>query len=161
MQARSHFARIDWGHALLVLAFATITGLYLADSWDASTRVKNLILVLPASLLSFVLCVFVLVGICTGARPEPDDGSAGSADDAAPLVTRLKTPLTMLLFAGYIASLPYLGFDVGTAVFMAAMLLLDGVRNPLMLIGLPIVFALAVSVCFQWLLPYPMPMLLL
>lgn len=161
MPSRPFLARVDWGHVLLVLVLAAVTAFYLADSWEASARVRNLILVLPASILSFVLCAAVLARIFTGVEAAGVTSRPDVAGSAEPFVSRMKTPLTMALFAAYIASLPWLGFDVGTALFMTAMLLLDGVRNPILLVGLPLVFALAVTICFKWLLPYPMPLLLL
>ncbi|WP_226575752.1 tripartite tricarboxylate transporter TctB family protein [Acuticoccus sediminis] len=150
--------RPDWGHALLVLFFAGLTAFYLHDAWQASGRVRNLILILPASILSFILCAVVMVGIIRHRGSEPD---AAGPEPGAPFLERYKPAVTMAVFGLYVFSLPTLGFDGGTAVFMAAMLALDGVRNPLMLIGLPVAFAGAVTLMFDWLLPYPMPLLIL
>lgn len=166
----------DWGHVVLVLLFAGFTALYLVDAWQASSRLRNLILILPAAILAFGLCALVLIGILRdAARPRPaapakvpanapPDAPADAPAAPAPpetLLQRFRTGFTMALFALYILSIPYLGFDVGTALFVAANLLLDGERRPLVVIGIPVLFAVAATLCFRWLLPYPMPILLL
>ena len=89
------------------------------------------------------------------------------------LSLRAKTPLTrqnaepanawpaMLLFAAYVLSLNWLGFDVGTCLFTAAFLYQQGERRWLWLIGYAVAFALLVTVFFREMLPYPMPTLVI
>lgn len=160
---RSARAGADWGHVLLVLGFAALTVFYLHDAWQASSRVRNLILILPASIVALVLCVIVLVGIFREARtaaPEPQaEAPAGEARE--PFLVRYRTGAVMALFAAYILTLPWLGFDVGTAAFVAANLVLNGERRIVPLVVVPVVFAAAATLAFRWLLPYPMPILLL
>lgn len=169
MQTHQTSPRVDLGHLILVLFFVSITALYLFDAWQASSRLRNLILILPASILSLTLCVIVLVGIVSAParRRETAEADKSHQSDESERHTpetfavRFKTAFTMGLFALYILSLPYLGFDVGTALFAAANLILDGERRPLVLIGIPVLFAIVATLCFQWLLPYPMPILIL
>lgn len=169
MQTHQTSPRLDWGHLILVLFFASITGWYLFDAWQASSRVQNLILILPASLLSLALCAIVLVGIVSAPAKRSETGESGRSVQSDEherhppeiFAVRFKTALTMGIFAVYILSLPYLGFDIGTALFVVANLLLDGERRPLVLIGVPVLFAVAATICFGWLLPYPMPILLI
>lgn len=146
--------RIDRGHMALVAMFVGITAFYLFDAWQASSGVKNLILVLPAAVLTLILCGVVLAGIVRDAKREAAaEAGEGGGRDGAPV-------LLMGLFAAYILGLPWLGFDVGTALFMAASLLVDGERRPLVVVAVPVVFAGLVTALFAWLLPYPLPTLL-
>lgn len=153
-------SRADWGHLALILFFATVTIAYLADAWSASATVRNLVLVLPASVLSLVLCVIVAVGAFRGdGAAEPE--RAGEPEAPATLLERFKPALLMALFALYIATLPWLGFDVGSAVFVAVALLLDGERRLWLIAPVAIGFALVATMLFRWLLPYPMPVMVL
>lgn len=155
-------SRVDWGHLALILFFATVTVVYLADAWDASGSFRNLVLVLPASVLSLILCAIVAVGAFRSARTaEPEPASGDEAEAEAPLLERLKPALLMALFALYIATLPWLGFDVGSAVFVAAALMLDGERRLWLVAPVAVGFALVATLLFRWLLPYPMPLLVL
>lgn len=155
-------SRVDWGHLALILFFATVTVAYLADAWGASASFRNLVLVLPASVLSLVLCAIVAIAAFRGDRTTAPEATSGDEADAkAPLLDRLKPALLMALFALYIATLPWLGFDVGSAVFVAAALLLDGERRLWLIAPVAIGFALVATLLFRWLLPYPMPLMIL
>lgn len=154
----------DWGHLSLVLFFAGITIAYLADAWGASSSLRNLVLLVPVSLLSLVLCALVILDIFRGASPARQgpqetakDGEAGSTS----LVDRYRPAVLMALFALYILTLPWLGFDVGSAAFVAAALVLDGERRLWLIALVSITFALTTTMLFRWLLPYPMQTLVL
>ena len=64
------------------------------------------------------------------------------------------------LFVGYVLTLGWLGFDVGTAVFVAASLWVHGERRLQWALGYAISFSVIVSLLFSTMLPYPMPMLI-
>jgi hypothetical protein len=140
---------LDWGHLAVVALVATVTALYLYDSFHASPMTDNLILILPASVLALLLCVGIAIGILRRRSPEEDVPPLG------------RTPILMGLFALYIVTLPFLGFDVGSAVFVAAALLSDGERRPIQLLAIPICFAAIATWIFAALVPYPLPTLIL
>lgn len=149
--------RVDWGHMLLIAFFAVITIAYLTDAWMASPKVRNLVLVLPASILSLVLCVIVA---WSSFRSGADDDSTEAAESRSTF-DRFKPALLMALFALYVLTVPWLGFDVGSALFVAAALLLDGERRIVLLAAVSIIFSCVATLVFHWLLPYPMPLLLM
>lgn len=153
--------RLDWGHLTLVLFFAVITSAYLADAWSASGKFKNLVLVLPASVLSLILCLIVAWGVLRNGTDMINAPSIDGATPKATLLERFRPALLMALFALYVLTLPLLGFDVGSAAFVAAALLLDGERRLLIIVSVSIVFAFAATLIFGWLLPYPMPLLIM
>ena len=169
-----HRPRIDWGHLSLVLLFAGVTIAYLADAWAASSSLRNLVLLVPVSTLSLILCAFIVVdvvrGFGGGRQGVEGAGEEAQAARSGPtvktvhgrsLVERFKPVVLMALFALYILTLPWLGFDVGSAVFVAAALVLDGERRLWLTAAVSIGFALAATLLFRWLLPYPMPTLVL
>ena len=67
----------------------------------------------------------------------------------------------ILLFVGYVATLPWLGFDVGTFVFVALFLFLAGEQKWQWILGYSLTFAFSSALFFSNMLPYPMPLLLL
>jgi hypothetical protein len=171
----THFrSRLDWGHLSLVLFFAAVTVAYLVDAWAASSSLRNLVLLVPASALSLALCALIAVDVLRGsgkfqagaqdAGDETQAAGAGPVAEAIPsqsVVKRFKPVALMVLFALYILTLPWLGFDVGSAAFVAAALLLDGERRLWLIAPVSMAFALGATLLFRWLLPYPMPTLLL
>ena len=66
----------------------------------------------------------------------------------------------MGLFSAYVLTLNWLGFDVGTALFVGAFLWLQGERRLRWLVGYSLAFALVLTLFFSRMLPYPMPTLL-
>ena len=53
----------------------------------------------------------------------------------------------------------WLGFDVGTCLFIGAFLYMQGERRWLWLVAYAVAFAFVVTYFFQQMLPYPMPTL--
>ena len=66
----------------------------------------------------------------------------------------------MAILGGYILSMDWIGFDVATFLFIAALMFLQGERRIAWLAGFSLVFAFLVSIFFEYMIPYPMPMLL-
>ena len=134
---------------VVLFVLAGMAVLYCYDAVRASTHIYNLILVLPLTVLVLAICIAQFVtAIAAG---EPESGSVDSLGDAWPV---------MLLFALYVLSLNWLGFDIGTCLFTGAFLYVQGERRWPWLIGYSVAFAFIVTFFFQQMLPYPMPTLL-
>lgn len=133
---------------LVVLTLLVIV--YGVDSVRASTHVLNLIFVLPLTVIVLCLCLVQF------ARQVPK--MTKGAEETQP-VTGIFT--VVALFSAYVLSLNWLGFDVGTFIFLCAFLWLHGERRLRWLIGYSLSFALSMSLFFSMMLPYPMPMLIL
>ena len=123
---------------------------YFLDASNASAEVRNLILIAPVTFLVFLLCVVEFVRQLSDSSDVQLDQEPISS--VAPAI---------LLFATYVALLPWLGFDVGTFLFITTYLVFHGERRWPWALGYGVCFALAISVFFSAMLPYPMPMLLL
>lgn len=162
MTDRSAPRGIDWGHIALLVVLAGIAIWYLHDTWSASSRVRNLILVLPASVLALGLAAGIAGGVIIRGLQGRADPAVEAAESAATSTRERIYPLMLMgIFALYILSLPVTGFDVGSALFVMIALLADGERRPLFLIVYPAVFAAICTLLFRWLLPYPMTTLIL
>lgn len=135
---------------VVLLVLAGLVALYCVDAVRASTSIYNLIFVLPVTVIVLGLClVQFILGVPKTRQVEPPREPIG---DIAPVVA---------LFTAYILTLHWLGFDVGTSIFLAAFLRLHGERRWPWLLGYSIGFALLMSIFFSKMLPYPMPMLIL
>jgi putative tricarboxylic transport membrane protein len=133
---------------LLVLAGLVI--LYGLDAYSASSHVLNLILVLPVIAIVLVLCLVQFVIEIRDTEAEAP--ARESVADVAPVIG---------LFAAYVLTLQWLGFDIGTMLFVAAFLWYQGERRWYWLIGYSISLSFGLALFFSAMLPYPMPMLIL
>jgi putative tricarboxylic transport membrane protein len=134
----------------VLLVLASASALYCYDAIRGSTHIYNLILVLPLTVLVLGLCIAEFVVSIRTAEPEVE--RTESPRDIWPV---------MLLFAVYVVSLRWLGFDVGTCLFVGVFLYMQGERRWSWLIGYSIAFAFVVTYFFREMLPYPMPTLVI
>lgn len=132
---------------LLVLIFGFVLW-YLYDAYSASSRTENLILIAPIATIVMILCVVEFVR-------NFKDNNVGEKEEVK------KAIMGIIVFGAYIMSLEYLGFDVGTALFLAIYLILNGERKWHIIIIYSLLFAFLVSAFFAYMLPYPMPMSIL
>lgn len=115
---------VDLGDMALAIGIVAVSVWYLSDALRASQAFQNLILIVPLSIFIFILCALVLA---TAVAPESRERRPGSVLRRAP--AGFQTLGLMVLFALYVATLPVLGFDVGTALFCAGCVLVQGGRN--------------------------------
>jgi hypothetical protein len=135
---------------VVLLVLAGLAALYGFDAYDASSDVLNLILVLPVIILVLGLCLAQFVIEFRDRKAPPPVRE--SAVDVAPVIG---------LFAAYVLTLEWLGFDIGTLLFVAAFLWLQGERRWRWLFGYSISLGFGLALFFSAMLPYPMPMLIL
>ena len=135
---------------LVLLVLASLVGLYGIDAMRASRSLYNLIFVLPVTGLVLLLCLAQFVAGVPKIRTVAEEQEPVA--HVVPVVA---------LFAAYVLALHWIGFDVGTLLFLAVFLWLHGERRWPWLLGYSIGFASLVSIFFSKMLPYPMPMLIL
>ena len=140
----------------ILLALFLLTGGYLWDTWRASTHVYNLIFVLPLTVSILLLCLATFLKDLLKEPQALEDLQEQQDESAA-----ASTLSVVLLFVGYVLTLPWLGFDVGTFVFVALFLRLAGEEKWSWALGYSLVFAFSSALFFSYMLPYPMPLLLL
>jgi hypothetical protein len=141
------------GHQLADLAvlivLADLVIWYFMDARSASGHILNLILILPVTGLTLLLCLIQFIRQFLG--HATDTGKVETVKSVLPVIG---------LFVTYTLTLPWLGFDVGTVLFMALFLWLHGERRLPWVLGYSLSFASLVSLFFTAMLPYPMPMLI-
>ncbi|MEM7015777.1 MAG: tripartite tricarboxylate transporter TctB family protein [Pseudomonadota bacterium] len=147
--AANRFSKHQIADLVVLLLLAGIVIWYLRDAWQASSHIFNLVLILPVSAIILLLCLIQFIRQCLGRQPQ--------AEEATPVTTVLPV---MGLFAAYVLSLNWLGFDVGTFLLIATFLWVHGERRLPWMLGYALAFAVILAWAFSNILPYPMPMLL-
>lgn len=144
-------------HRKMLADLAVLAGLagftiwYLLDAWNASASAENLILIVPIATIVLILCLLDLITqLRTGVTKEHSERE--------PVLSIMPV---MGLFAAYVLTLEWLGFDLGTTLFVAIFLLLQGERRWVWVLGYSLCFGFLVALFFSNMLPYPMPMTLL
>lgn len=144
------FDRYRIADLCVIVVLGGLVAWYCVDAVQASRNIYNLIFVLPVSGLVLVLCtVQFVVGATKLRRPQTEQ------EPIAHIVP------VVALFSAYVLSLHWLGFDVGTLLFLSLFLWIHGERRLPWLFAYSLVFAALVSLFFSKMLPYPMPMMLL
>jgi len=134
----------------VLLAISLFVIWYFYDANRALSSVENLLLIGPISVVTLGLCFAELIRYLR--EEEVEDKSKESIKDVFP---------AMLIFTGYILSLEFLGFDIGTTLFIAIFLKVHGETKWKLLIIYSILFGFLVPYFFSQMLPYPMPMSIL
>lgn len=154
MNIRSKFPELALSSFFLVLSCW-----YLSDTYRASSSTENLLLIFPAALVVIVLCLWIIGRILFDvfrARIAQEEGKTEEKKEKK----QVSVFGAMCILAGFVLSMDWIGFDAATFLFMIALMFLQGERRPLWLTCFPAVFAVLVSLFFEYMIPYPMPMLL-
>jgi putative tricarboxylic transport membrane protein len=104
----------------------------------------------PGSLPRMVGIALILLSIYLLFKREPHE-RLPRGEGAVRLV------LTLVLTLGYILTMRPLGFLTATAVFLAALMVVIGLRRPLVIIGLSILLSAGVYGLFRYGLEVPLP----
>jgi len=143
--------RIVYADLLVLLGLALFTSWYLYQAWSASSKIENLIFILPVAAITLLLCAFEAI-------KQLGSKTVNQAENEEQQESVLSVLPVMGLFAAYVLTLEWLGFDLGTVLFIAAFLLIQGERRPAWLVAYSLVFGALVALFFSNMLPYPMPM---
>lgn len=163
---KNSLRRLDWGHVAFVLFITGSVSWYFLDAYTASSSIKNLILIAPASAVALVLCVTLLIQDARKAfvmpsevpKPTaaPNKMAAAGEDNEEKQRGTWRAVAFIVAFGLYVGLLEIIGYDVATWLFIAATLILNGERRPLVIFGFSLVFGSLAVWLFGLLLPYPM-----
>lgn len=146
---------IEWGHVALLAVFSAVVIAYLLDARRVSTKIGNLLLVEPASIIALVLVLLVLPQVLVSrAARSPDERWE----------ERFKVLRVAALAAAFglmVFFMERIGFDVATFLFVAVGLFICGERKLWLIALFSAVFTAAVIYGYQLLVPYPFPLLVL
>ena len=144
---------------MLVLSIAVITIWYMMDAYAASSKVANLLLIVPIGVISLGFLIAIVIQVLTEVfKPAKVDSQTESKKEAQTQENVKKIFLAMVLLALYVLIIPTIGFDIATFLFIGVMLFAQGERKWTWLIVFPLIFSFLVSQFFSAMIPYPMPM---
>jgi len=130
-------------NSIVILCLATFVLWYALDAHNASSSLENMILILPIAAITLCLCVYAFFTKKVDKEKK---------DDVLTVIP------VMILFTLYVLSLEYLGFDLGTILFLGIFLYLHGEKRLPWIIGYSLVYGFVIAYFFSEMLPYPMPM---
>jgi len=136
-------------NSIVIICLATFVLWYAIDTHRASSSIENIVLILPIA--SIILCLCLYEFFTQKDMQEEESSKEGFSS----------VIIVMLLFALYILTLEYLGFDVGTVVFFGLFLYFHGEKRLVWVLGYSVVYGFLLAYFFSYMLPYPMPMMLL
>jgi len=135
---------------IILFAIALFVTWYLLDAYNINASVENLILIGPVGLLTLGLCIAEFIRFVKNS--ENNEKQEKNIRDVVP---------AMIIFSGYIMSLEYLGFDLGTILFVGIYLRVNGEKSWKWIVVYSILFGILIPYFFSLMLPYPMPMSIL
>ncbi|MCG6121577.1 MAG: tripartite tricarboxylate transporter TctB family protein [Microvirga sp.] len=142
------------GPLLLALVIAIVAVVYVSNAYLSSSRIHNVIFIIPMATIAVILAGIVLLRVALAWRASSrgvSDVEARSVDqtaDAETGVGGLGIAAMMALLIAYAFSIPWIGFDVASVLFMAACLWIQGERRPLVVVAMSLIFSFGVT----WLL---------
>lgn len=140
--------------------FLLISIWYLIDAYKAEASVENLLLIVPAGVVVICLCLWILASqLFLKEQTAEVSVEVEEKKDKEPK-EEVSVLGAMIILGVYVLTMNWIGFDVATFGFIASLMFLQGERRITMLIGFSLVFSFLVSLFFEYMIPYPMPMLL-
>lgn len=135
-------------NSIVILCLAIFVSWYAFDTHRASSSIENIILILPVASIVLCLCLYEFFK----QKDMQEDKEKESFSSVVPV---------MILFTLYILTLEYLGFDVGTVLFLGLFLYFHGEKRFVWILGYSLVYGFVIAYFFSYMLPYPMPMTIL
>jgi len=143
-----NFSKERIANSIVILCLAAFVLWYAFDAHNASSGLENMILILPVAAVTLCLCIYDFFTYAEDTKEEKEN-----KED-------IKTVLpVMILFTLYVFTLEYLGFDIGTVLFIALFLFFHGETRWTWILGYSLVFGFLIAYFFSLMLPYPMPMM--
>ena len=142
---------IAWGHAALLALFVAFIVWYVADTYLASQKIFNLLLIVPVGAAGLAIALMLIVRVLVGIEAMVPRTQL-VVDDFR---HRYGVPASMASMVVYLVLMKVAGFDVATFLFVAANMWIYGSRNILAILFFPLVFALAVTTAMKHLLFVP------
>lgn len=153
------------GPLLLALFLAVAMGAYAFSILDAARRVTDWLLIAPVALIG-IICLGVAAHddwrraraarAAAAAAQAPAPQEHAPQQEATPGDARIGAALVVLVLA-YAGSIPWLGFDLATALFVALALVLQGERRAHVVAPMALLTAGLLVWIFKHLMGVPLP----
>lgn len=134
---------LDWVELAFTFGLAAVCTWYVYDAYSASSRAKNIILILPVGILSALLaCNIIVMKVMKMARARKEQPAAVSPGlkDRTSSKKAWQTLAITVLFALYCVLVDLSGFDVATFIFVLLSLFILQEKSKATLLLYPIIF---------------------
>ncbi|NVK32971.1 MAG: tripartite tricarboxylate transporter TctB family protein [Rhodobacteraceae bacterium] len=149
------------GHLLLLAGFAGYAIWYVTDAWSAQAKAENLLLIGPAAVLALVVIAALIIKqvsrMVTGTSAEPSDDPLENLPPPNSFREKWGTPLSAILLAVYVLSVPFIGFDVATVTYVAICMMLQGARDWRIILPFSLLAGLLPVWAIELILSIPIP----
>lgn len=153
-------ATFPWGEVLFSLGLIAAFLIYARDVYVDARGLTDWLLILPAALLgSAALLVIVLLKLLDWYRHRNigSNNKMVAENNTLPAASAKQAVIFIGLLAAYVALIPYIGFDIGSFLFLFAALRLQGERRWWFLLSFSAAVAGIVVYLFVELLAVRMP----
>lgn len=141
--------RGNWGHIIFVSLLVGYIVWYFFDSFFASSRISNLLLILPATVAAVILYVMVLFTEVKISRIDRNEQlSPRTRKDKSDQKALLKKWIYAVAMALFLFFIPVIGFELSCFLFMSGMVRLLGARSWKIYILYPVIFSVVTSYIF-------------
>jgi putative tricarboxylic transport membrane protein len=141
--------RIPLGALLFAAFLAVAMGAYAFWILDTARRVTDWLLIAPVAAIG-IMC------LAAAALDDWRQGRLGRDPAEAHGDGRIGAALVVIVL-GYAASIPWIGFDIGTAIFVALTLILQGERRAQVVVPMSLMTAGLLVWIFRHLMGVPLP----
>lgn len=121
------------GHLLLLACFVTFAIWYALDAYSAQSRIQNMLIIAPATILVLGLGMILAISEIRRLIALKRASSGASADSEGPPESSFKqrygTASAAAALGIYVVIMPFIGFDIATVLFIAASMILQGQRT--------------------------------
>ena len=123
-------------NSIVLLCLATFVLWYGFDTYNASNSIENTVLILPVAAITLCLCIYEFF--------TQKDINKEKKDDFISVIP------VIVLFVLYILTLEFLGFDIGTMIFLALFLFFHGEKKFSWILGYSLVYGFLIAYFFSW-----------
>lgn len=131
---------------------------YSWDNYTAASSLENNIFVLPIAVVAMLLCLVEGIKSFITVKKSQTETNKDEKSDNSEKSDTLAVLKVLAVFSVYVLTLPYLGFDLGTIIFVAVFLYTNKEKSIGLILSYSIVYGLILAWFFSFMLPYPIPM---
>lgn len=134
-------------HGMLLAVFLGFTVWYMADVWMASSKLQNVVLILPVGIVAAIFAITLLLRAIRAPGQLTRTVEAGTF----PMIA---------LIAAYVGGLVVIGFSAATFLFLVSASWLLGMRRPLVLVVFAAGFTALVVLGLSFVVRIPEPLVM-
>lgn len=154
-------SRLPAIHAVLLGLIMSVTAFVLWSSTQASTKLQNLVVLVPVSVVLVLACL-AIIAVSLGHRPSPGQmAETAQSEEPSPETSIWGDIILLAGFCIFCVLLTRIGFDLATFLFVWAGVVLSGGKGLWQPPLFAAIFTVVLVYGFGSLFPYPMETMVL